>query len=510
MTQSTLTLLGLGPGDPALLTQAAVAHLSSINTLVLRTAIHPTVASLPAHLHVSSFDDLYERAPNFETIYRTIADQLIARVEAGENVTYAVPGHPLVAEATTRHILAAAREHGLETRIIAGLSFIEPVCEALGIDPFDRGMQMLDALDLQAPADAPWNSGNAWIDYHGDASYEAPVVPFPLVPTRPTLLSQLYNRRVASEAKLTLLQRYPATHPVTLVSSAGIAGRAHVRTVPLAELDHQPDLDHLTVAYLGGLEPLADLRSMEGNLYVIARLLGPGGCPWDHEQTHTSLRPFLLEETYEVLEALDEGDMAHLSEEMGDVLLQILLHSEMARQSGTFDFSDVLAELAAKLIRRHPHVFGKTEVAGSSDVLRNWESIKREERAGIEAAPKGLLDGLPRDLPALAAAQKLGNKAARTGFNWEEIEGVWAKLHEELEELAAAPPDERAEEFGDVLFVLARLADWYGFDAESAVRGANLKFRRRFAALQQESAGRPLEQMTTAEREALWNRAKHA
>jgi tetrapyrrole methylase family protein/MazG family protein len=223
---------------------------------------------------------------------------------------------------------------------------------------------------------------------------------------------------------------------VTLVSSAGTEQGPFVRTVPLAELDHQDDLDHLTVTYLAPLEPIADLRSMDGSAWVIARLLGPGGCPWDREQTHLSLRPFLIEETYELLEALDAGDLAHASEEMGDVLLQILLHSEMARQSGDFDFGDVVAGLSAKLIRRHPHVFGKVEVEGSSDVLRNWEAIKREERTGKETAPKGPLDGLPADLPALAAAQKLGNKAARTGFNWSAIEGVWDKLREELDELA--------------------------------------------------------------------------
>ncbi|CAA9393325.1 MAG: Nucleoside triphosphate pyrophosphohydrolase MazG, partial [uncultured Chloroflexia bacterium] len=350
---------------------------------------------------------------------------------------------------------------------------------------------------------------NAWIHQHGGDAYEPPVVPFPLVPTRPALLSQLYNRRVASDAKLTLLQRYPATHPVTLVSSAGTEQGSFVRSVPLAELDHQDDLDHLTVAYLAPLEPIADLRSMDGSAWVIARLLGPGGCPWDREQTHQSLRPFLVEETYELLEALDTGDLAHASEEMGDVLLQILLHSEMARQTGDFDFGDVVAGLSAKLIRRHPHVFGKVEVEGSSDVLRNWEAIKREERTGKETAPKGPLDGLPADLPALAAAQKLGNKAARTGFNWSAIEGVWDKLREELDELATASPDERAEELGDVLFVLGRLADWYGIDAESALRGANLKFRRRFTALHQ-AAERPFDQMSSDELNASWKRTKHA
>ena len=507
-TVPTLTLLGLGPGDPALLTRAALGHLETLDELVLRTSVHPTVASLPAHLRLQSFDDLYEHAPDFETIYETIATTLLGRVGAGEALTYAVPGHPLVAEATTRRLLLAAREQGLPTRIIAGLSFVEPVCEALGLDPFEHGLQLLDALDLGAPAQSEWTGDDAWVQVQGGSIYEPAVLPFPLLPTRPALLSQIYNRRVASEAKLTLLQRYPSDHPVTLVSSAGTGSEPRVRTVALSELDHQTDLDHLTVAYLPPLKPIHDLRGIDGIGWVVARLLGPGGCPWDREQTHQSLRPYLLEEAHEVLEALDAGDTVGLSEELGDLLLQILMHSEMARQTGDFDFGDVLAEIAAKLVRRHPHVFGDTAVAGSAEVLRNWESIKRAEHAARGAQRKGPLDGIPAGLPALASGQKLGEKAARVGFDWSDIDGVWDKIREELIELREAEPGSREEELGDLLFVLTRLAAWLGVDAETALRGANAKFRRRFAAVEELAAGQPLDQMTAFDLDRLWNQAK--
>lgn len=510
VTAPTLTLLGLGPGDPALLTRAALDHLAALDELTLRTAVHPTVASLPAHLRLRSFDDLYEQAPDFETIYETIASTLLQRVRAGESLTYAVPGHPLVAEATTRRLLLAAREQGLATRIIAGLSFVEPVCEAMGLDPFESGLQLLDALDLGAPATSEWVGDDAWIQVQGGSGYEPPAVPFPLLPTRPVLLSQMYNRRVASEAKLTLLQRYPSGHPVTLVSSAGTGSPPRIRTAPLSELDHQTDLDHLTVAYVPPLRAIDDLRGIDGISWVVARLLGPGGCPWDREQTHLSLRPYLLEEAHEVLEALDAGDPAGLSEELGDLLLQILMHSEMARQTGDFDFGDVLAEIAAKLVRRHPHVFGDTAVAGSDEVLRNWESIKRAEHAARGAQRKGPLDGIPAGLPALASAQKLGEKAARVGFDWPNIEGVWDKIREELAELREAEPGSREEELGDLLFVLTRLAAWLDMDAETALRGANAKFRRRFAAVEDLAGGRALEQLSADELDTLWNQAKTA
>lgn len=504
----SLTLLGLGPGDPGLLTVAALQHLQSIDHLVLRTSIHPTVSALPTHLRIESFDNLYEHAADFESIYKTIAETLLGRAVAGEAVTYAVPGHPLVAESTTRRLLAAAREQEIPIRIISGLSFLEPVCEVLGLDPFEHGLQLVDALDLVAPTGPPFSGDDAWINIQNLGSYEPPLVPYPVLPIAPLLLSQTYNRRVASEAKLTLLQRYPAHHAVTIVWSAGTMEGARTRTVPLEELDHQIDLDHLTVVYVPPLPPISDQRGIDGIAWVIARLLGPAGCPWDCEQTHMSLRPYLLEETYEVLEALDAGDQAALSEELGDVLLQILLHSEMARQNGDFDFGDVLAELTAKLIRRHPHVFGDVEVGGVTDVLRNWENIKGQERSARGAAPKGLLDGIPRDLPALASAQKIGVRAARVGFDWPDIAGVWDKVREELGELADAEPAERAEELGDVLFVLARLASWLDVDAEAALRGANAKFRRRYATVEQLAEGRPLDAMTPAEIDDLWNKAK--
>jgi tetrapyrrole methylase family protein / MazG family protein len=503
----TLTILGLGPGDPSLLTEAATRHLQTLERLVLRTTIHPTIAGLPDHLETESFDALYEQATSFEEIYAEIAEGLLARVRAGEDVTYAVPGHPLVAEATTRRLLAAARAEQIPTRIIAGLSFLEPVCEALGVDPFEHGLQLLDALELVPPRGAPWNGDDAWLHKQGGDGYEPPVVPFPLIPTRPALLSQVYNRRVASDAKLTLLQRYPGDHLLTIVWSAGNAEGSRTRAVALSELDHQPDLDHLTSVYLPALPPIEDLRGIDGAGWVIARLLGPGGCPWDREQTHQSLRPYLLEETHEALEALDAGDMHALGEELGDVLLQVLLHSEMARQAGEFDIGDVFGELTSKLIRRHPHVFGEVEVGGSSEVLRNWESIKRSEQAARGAKPKGPLDGIPAGLPALAAAQKLGEKAARSGFDWAGLDGVWAKIDEELAELRAAPPAEQEEELGDLLFVLVRLASWLSVDAETALRAASVKFRHRYTAMQDLAGERPLSDLSTVELQLLWNRA---
>jgi len=545
---STITILGLGPGDAALLTRQAWRLLQQSRVLYLRTAVHPTVVELPAHLELRPFDALYESAGAFGEVYDRIATELVERAGAGEQIVYAVPGHPLVAEATTRRLLALARERGVATRIVAGLSFVEPVCATLALDPLEHGLQLLDALDLTPDVRTfersnvqtfNADSDGAWSEIQGIGPYTPLLLPFPLAATRPALICQVYNRRVASDAKLSLMERYPADHPVTLVRAAGVAGQEHVWTVPLHELDHQDALDHLTCAYLPPLAPLADLRSPEGAAYVVARLLGPGGCPWDREQTHQSIRKDLLEETYEALEALDAGDMDALAEELGDVLLHVLMHGEMARQAGDFDLGDVYRHIAAKLIRRHPHVFGgawdlglgagsasqapspKPQVSGVDDVLVNWDAIKRAERAANGQAPRGLLDGIPAGLPALIAAQETIRKAVKAGFDSDDQQWPWDKLREEIDEIRAAANDEAhadasartgrlEEEFGDLLLAAAKLGYWLHVDAESALRAAIAKFRRRFAQIERElqMQGRDLAALTTAEKEALWRRVK--
>lgn len=511
----TLTLLGLGPGDPALLTAQALAHLAAAPRIWLRTAVHPTVAALPQLQAARSFDALYESAADFAAMYGQIAHEVVAAAQA-DDLTYAVPGHPLVAEATTRLILALAREQGVVVRIIAGLSFVEVVCSALLLDPFAPGLQLLDALDLLpppvvAPADL---KDAAWTEIQGLGPYQSLVVPFPLVPTQPVLLTQLYHRRVASEVKLTLLEQYPASHLITVVRHAGLPNQ-QITSVPLHELDHLT-LDHLSAAFVPALAPHAATRSVEGLQWVIMRLLGPNGCPWDREQTHQSLRRYLLEETYEALEALDADDLQAFSEELGDVLLQIVLHSEMGRQAGTFNWGDVVEQLTEKLIRRHPHVFGAVSVSGSDEVLRNWEAIKQTEHATQGKSRTSALDGVPPALPALSLAQQLTRKAAKVGFDWDARDGVWDKVAEELAELREVDPEAPAarahleEEFGDLLFALANLARWLELDAETALRQATGKFRRRFERIEALAAlrGTALPSLDLKAMDALWEQVK--
>jgi len=251
-------------------------------------------------------------------------------------------------------------------------------------------------------------------------------------------------------------------------------------------------------------EDLGRFEKLEG---IIARLRAPDGCPWDRKQTHASLKPYLIEEAYEVLQALDTGDRAKLCEELGDLLLQILLHAQIGKEAGEFDMSDVIRGIAAKLIRRHPHVFGGAVAGSVEEVAQEWEMLKEEERD----AGDSLLSGVPREMPALSYSHSIQRRAAGVGFDWREPDGVLEKLAEEVGELQrAGTRQERVREFGDLLFSLVNVARWEGVNLEEALRLANARFYRRFTYMEEEcrSRGRSLRDLTFEEQNALWDEAK--
>lgn len=350
--------------------------------------------------------------------------------------------------------------------------------------------------------------------------YDPPPLPYPFQPESYVLVWGAPTAIDGPALAGLLAQRYPPAHRLGLLAlraDGDVIGQSTSDPTGLAADLADPALHGCAATVVVGVPPLpiaADLRGLDGLAWVVARLYGPAGCPWDRRQTHQSLRGALLGEAHEVLEALDAGDMPALREELGDLLLSVIAHSEMARQSGHFDLGDVLEQVSAKLIRRHPHVFASLEVEGEGQVLHNWEQIKAAELAEKGKSRASALDGVPPSLPALAAAQELIKKAGRVGFAWPAIGGVWAKLDEELAELRdaadGADPAAIAEEYGDVLFVLTNLGRWLHLDAETALREANAKFRRRFTHIEQLAAaqGRPLSTMGLDELLALWAEAK--
>jgi tetrapyrrole methylase family protein/MazG family protein len=345
------------------------------------------------------------------------------------------------------------------------------------------------------------------------------LVATPLEPSRPALIVPLAILRAEIEGGVqpeplpgrhaasgrepaTLIRRlYPADHPI------GRFGSPDAATVGDLGADGL-----LAPIYLPPVAPELAVASPWAMPWISARLRLPDGCPWDREQTHETLRNHLLEEAYEVYDALGSGATPALAEELGDLLLQVVLHAQLAAEEGVFDLTDVNAAIASKIVRRHPHVFGDAEVRTSSDVNRQWERIKADERAeGPAAETKGALDGVSRILPALAASQEMQERAANIGYEWPSVEGVLDKVAEELAELREAPtPAEKAEEYGDLMFVLVNVARWHGIEAEAALRAANDKFRRRFASVERQASERgvALRDLDFAALDALWDAAK--
>ncbi len=327
----------------------------------------------------------------------------------------------------------------------------------------------------------------------GDPGGEAPADPAVPLPGR-------HGPR-GGDPVVVLQRLYPADHAV------GRLGRLDGTTVgDLVTADLAGGL------YLGPVAPVQDTASPWGMPWISDRLRAPDGCPWDREQTHQTLRNHLLEEAYEVYDALEEGATPELAGELGDLLLQIVLHAQLAAEEGVFDLTDVWQALATKIVRRHPHVFGEAEARTASDVNRQWERIKQGERAAAgHGASKGALDGISRSLPALAASQEMQERAANLGYDWPSIDGVLDKVREEVGELVEAEDDvHRAEELGDLLFVLVNVGRKTGIEVEAALRSANDKFRRRFRHVERAASaqGVALRDMSFEQLDALWDAAK--
>ncbi len=242
-----------------------------------------------------------------------------------------------------------------------------------------------------------------------------------------------------------------------------------------------------------------------GVVWLVDRLLGPGGCPWDQEQTHESLKRHLIEEAYELIQAIDDNDAEKMKEELGDVLLQPVMHAQMHAIKGNYDTDEVASILVDKLIRRHPHVFGDTEANTAEQVLKNWDEIKKKEKG----EPQSVLEGVPKAMPALLRAFEVSKRAARSGFEWPNVEGVWEKLHEEEQELKQAIESKQGieDEVGDLLFTVVNIARWNNVEPEDALRTMLDRFTRRFQAMEQETT-KPLRELNPKEWDDLWERAK--
>ena len=467
-----VVVVGLGPAGPDLVTAATTAAIDRVSVRFIRTTRHPAAPVVPeAH----SFDSVYDGASTIDEVYVVIVDRLVAAAREHGEVLYAVPGSPAVAERTVDLLRERAEAGDVEIDVVPALSFLDLAWTRLGIDPFAAGVRVVDGHRFAVEA-------------AGERG--------------PLLVGQCDSRAVLSDIKLAI------EHPpdsALLVARLGLPDES-VMIVAWSELDRAVEPDHLTSLYIPELA-----QPVGAELVRFAELVRTlrERCPWDREQTHASLTRYVIEETYEVVEAIDglgaDGEgIEHLEEELGDLLFQVYFHATIAEQAGWFSLADVARGIHDKLYRRHPHVFGgpAAQVDSIDELRSKWEAAKREEKGRTS-----VMDGIPSALPALLYASKVGKKAAAVGFDWRSAAPVYDKVREELDELAADPCE---GELGDVLFSVVNLARHLGIDPESALRGAAAKFRDRFLVVERLAAEASivLAAADVATLDRLWDAAK--
>ena len=478
-----LKIMGLGPGAYEALTIGALKELKNNKNIYFRTEKHPTVDFLKEEgVKFESYDHAYEKYDSFDDVYKYIAEDLITKVKDDEDLIYAVPGHPLVAERSVINLIDLCKENNIQYEVLPAVSFVDAMMEALQVDPIE-GVKIIDAFDIK----------NQILDKRVG-----------------TIITQVYNNFIASEVKLRLLEGYEDNTEIIFVRAAGVKGLESIRKIPLYELDWQEDIDYLTSIYIP--KDLDNKKDFQDLLDIIETLRNPGGCPWDREQTHESLKSALIEECYEVIDAIENEDEDALIEELGDVLLQVVFHASIGKEDGYFDIMDVIGAISDKMINRHPHVFGNGEVDNSEQVVANWDEIKKEEK-GIETLTEEMKN-IAKSLPATTRAYKVQKKAKKVGFDWDDINCAMDKVKEELNEIKDVYNCENKSiiegEVGDLLFACINVARFLEVDGELALDKTIKKFINRFSYIESEAIknNKSLKDMTLEEMDKLWEEAK--
>ena len=478
-----LKIMGLGPGAYEALTIGALKELKNNKNIYFRTEKHPTVDFLKDEgIKFESYDHAYEKYDSFDDVYKYIAEDLITKIKDDEDLIYAVPGHPLVAEKSVINLIELCKENNIQYEVLPAVSFVDAMMEALQVDPIE-GVKIIDAFDMK----------NQILDKRVG-----------------TIITQVYNNFIASEVKLRLLEGYEDDTEIIFVRAAGVEGLESIRKIPLYELDWQEDIDYLTSIYIP--KDLGNKKDFQDLLDIIETLRSPGGCPWDREQTHESLKSALLEECYEVIDAIENEDEDALIEELGDILLQVVFHASIGKEDGYFDIMDVIGGISNKMINRHPHVFGNEEANTSEQVLVNWDEIKKEEK-GIKTLTEEM-QNIAKSLPATTRAYKVQKKAKKVGFDWDDVNCAMDKVKEELNEIKEVYNCEDKSiiegEVGDLLFACINVARFLEVDGELALDKTIKKFIKRFSYIENEAIknNKNLKDMTLEEMDKLWEEAK--
>lgn len=475
-----IKIVGLGPGSTGDLTLKTLEYMKNAKKVYLRTKKHPNVEYIEnMGIEFETFDSMYDSADDFDDLYLKIAKI----VSNEDDVVYAVPGHPLVAEKSVGHIIRICEEAGKKYEVVTALSFIDAVITAIKIDPV-LGLKVIDGLqlDIQEP---DINVSN--------------------------IVTQVYSPFIACDIKIKLMDYYDDEQEVYLIKAAGVDGLEKIEKMSLFEIDRIEWVDYLTSLYI---PPCTVNRKYNFNdlVSIMKTLRSENGCPWDREQTHESLEICLVEECYEVLDAIKNNDTENLCEELGDVLLQVVFHSEIAREYDGFSVKDVVHGITEKMIKRHPHIFEGEKCETSGEVLLTWDKIKMKEKSQDNYTR--VLKDIPMSFPSLLRAQKLQEKAKKVGFDFPNIEDIIDKIREEFDEVLTAYKNgnnsEIESEIGDLLFAVVNFSRFLGLNSEICLTNTIEKFIKRFEYIETKvlESGKTLKDSSLEEMDRLWNEAK--
>ena len=478
MKQLTVVTLGTGGRDD--LTRRVEKALREADTLILRTERHPVAAWLRSEgVAFDMLDHLYESCEDFDEFNQKAAKQLL-KLCANGPVCYAVSDAAF--DATVAAVRKAAQEAKAPFTVLPGVSHAA------------RCLALVDAETFAVRLYAASEFDRA-----------------PHSPEEPLLLTELHSRACAGDCKLKLMDLLPEETMLTFITGDEETGELTAKAVPLYELDRQKNYDHLTAAYVPGVSYLQRSRyNMDDLVQVVTRLRAPDGCPWDREQTHESILPDLLEESYEYIQAVREEDIDHMYDELGDVLLQVAMQSEIAREHGEFELTDVTSAICGKMIERHPHVFGQVKADTSEQVLENWEALKRQQR-GITSHADAMAN-VSTGLSPLLRASKVQKKAAKVGFDFDSPEEALKKVYEEADEVKENLRNgiDPEEEIGDLFFSVVNVCRLCGKNPDIALFSAVEKFISRFRGMEMQvkNAGKCVEDLTLSEMDVYWEAGK--
>lgn len=520
-----ISIVGLGPGDISLVSYGAIEALKNSKYVYLRTEKHPVIDKLREITDFESLDYFYEENDSFDDVYKNISEFIIEKAKK-EDVVYAIPGHPRVAERTVGMIENLAKENNIDVEVIASMSFVDAMFEALSFDP-SNGFRLVDAFEMKT----------SYIDTGINL-----------------IITQVYDEFIASEVKLYLMEKYDDEQEVYIVRGAGIKGEEFIKKIRLCELDwSENEFDYLTSLYIPKSEnkKYSTVHDLE---LIMKTLRSPEGCDWDKKQTHESLKNSVIEEAYELYNAIENDDIDEMIEELGDVLLQVIFHCQIGKEEGWFDLNEVSDGICKKLINRHPHIFGDEDI-DKDEFEKTWEEIKKKEKS--ESTITEGIKRIPIYLPALMKAEKVQHKAALVGFDWDNVNDVFLKVEEEYKEVKDAydmnftkfiqekypekyeeiiKTDESEiilekikeentelldeyhrikiqyikEEVGDLLFSIVNLARFLDVDTTEALNSTIDKFINRFGYVESRilEIGKRFEEMSLDEMDEFWNESK--